>query len=166
MLSRHGTAFGETTLNRWGWHLGTLADEQQCALQRIGEPIAGVTYPWLYFGMLFASFCWHNEDHYLYSINYHHAGAPKTWYVIAGMPGHHGAFRLSKCVKLHLALNVHCQKTGICLLHCELRPLVMHRIQSAVMADACPSTLSSFASMWGMPCEGCCPLMLGPWAAQ
>ncbi|KAK9859853.1 hypothetical protein WJX84_002544 [Apatococcus fuscideae] len=84
--ARHGTAFDETTLKRWGWHLGTLADGQQSALQSIGEPIAGVTYPWLYFGMLFASFCWHNEDHHLYSINYHHAGAPKTWY---GIPGKH-----------------------------------------------------------------------------
>ncbi|KAK9840352.1 hypothetical protein WJX74_008124 [Apatococcus lobatus] len=82
--ARHGTAFNDEVLKRWGWHLGTLADGNRSALQRIGEPIAGVTYPWLYFGMLFASFCWHNEDHFLYSINYHHAGAPKTWY---GIPG-------------------------------------------------------------------------------
>lgn len=80
MSHRHGTAFNDEVLKRWGWHLGTLADGHRSALQRIGEPIAGVTYPWLYFGMLFASFCWHNEDHFLYSINYHHAGAPKTWY--------------------------------------------------------------------------------------
>ena len=30
--------------------------------------------------MLFASFCWHVEDHYAHSINYMHWGAPKTWY--------------------------------------------------------------------------------------
>ncbi|RHY95458.1 hypothetical protein DYB37_003126, partial [Aphanomyces astaci] len=32
--------------------------------------------------MLFASFCWHFEDNYLYSINYMHTGAKKHWYGI------------------------------------------------------------------------------------
>ena len=40
--------------------------------------------PWLYVGMLFASFCWHVEDHYAHSVNYMHWGAPKTWYGVRG----------------------------------------------------------------------------------
>jgi len=36
--------------------------------------------------MLFAAFCWHNEDLRMHSINYNHYGAPKVWY---GVPGSH-----------------------------------------------------------------------------
>ena len=39
----------------------------------------GLTHPWLYFGALFATFCWHTEDHFLYSMNYLHTGRSKTW---------------------------------------------------------------------------------------
>ena len=28
--------------------------------------VSQVSAPWVYVGMLFASFCWHNEDNYLY----------------------------------------------------------------------------------------------------
>ncbi len=32
-------------------------------------------------GMMFASFCWHVEDHHLFSCSYLHSGAPKIWCV-------------------------------------------------------------------------------------
>ena len=43
-------------------------------------PSQGISVPWLYVGMIFATFCWHVEDNYLYSINYMHFGAGKRWY--------------------------------------------------------------------------------------
>ncbi|KAI3796449.1 hypothetical protein L1987_39120 [Smallanthus sonchifolius] len=50
--------------------------------------LKGVTDPMLYIGMLFSMFAWHVEDHYLYSINYHHCGVPKTWYGVPSSAAH------------------------------------------------------------------------------
>lgn len=44
--------------------------------------VSGVTAPWLYIAMKFATFCWHIEDLYMHSVNYLHEGAQKTWYVV------------------------------------------------------------------------------------
>lgn len=66
------------------WNLTNLANMSGSVLRFLPEHVTGVTVPWVYVGMLYATFCWHNEDDYLYSVNYHHTGAPKTWY---GIPG-------------------------------------------------------------------------------
>jgi hypothetical protein len=42
------------------------------------ELITGVMVPWLYVGSHMSAFCWHVEDHALYSVNYMHLGAPKV----------------------------------------------------------------------------------------
>ena len=69
---------------RSGWNLNNIARWPGSVLRYYEEPVSGVTSPWLYLGMLFSTFPWHNEDNYFYSINYHHAGAPTQWY---GTPG-------------------------------------------------------------------------------
>ncbi|CAK77676.1 unnamed protein product (macronuclear) [Paramecium tetraurelia] len=52
--------------------------------------MSGISVPWLYLGMKYANFCWHKEDLNLNSMNYMHAGAPKTWYAIP--PSHSEKF--------------------------------------------------------------------------
>ena len=42
------------------------------------ELITGVMVPWLYVGSCLSAFCWHVEDHALYSVNFLHMGAPKV----------------------------------------------------------------------------------------
>ncbi|KAJ1673705.1 hypothetical protein EV182_004718, partial [Spiromyces aspiralis] len=51
-------------------------------LRRIHVSMPGVNEPYLYLGMWRATFAWHVEDMDLYSINYNHFGAPKSWFAI------------------------------------------------------------------------------------
>jgi len=66
------------------WNLNNIPSCPDSILRHVKVGINGINVPWLYFGSLFSTFCWHNEDNYLYSINYHHKGSPKQWY---GVPG-------------------------------------------------------------------------------
>ncbi|KAI4297517.1 hypothetical protein L6164_037404 [Bauhinia variegata] len=67
-----------------GWNLNNFPRLLGSVLAFEESDISGVLVPWLYVGMCFASFCWHVEDHHLYSLNYLHFGDPKVWY---GVPG-------------------------------------------------------------------------------
>ncbi|KAK0652588.1 PLU-1-like protein-domain-containing protein [Cercophora newfieldiana] len=66
------------------WNLNVLPLHPDSLFRHIKTDISGMTVPWVYVGMIFSTFCWHNEDHYSYSANYQHFGATKTWY---GIPG-------------------------------------------------------------------------------
>lgn len=67
---------------RDAWNLNVLPFHPESLFRHIKGDISGMTVPWLYVGMCFSTFCWHNEDHYAYSANYQHFGATKTWYGI------------------------------------------------------------------------------------
>ncbi|XP_068624801.1 lysine-specific demethylase 5 [Battus philenor] len=75
---------GEQQYAESSWNLNNLPVLEGSVLGHINADISGMKIPWLYVGMCFATFCWHNEDHWSYSINYLHWGEPKTWY---GVPG-------------------------------------------------------------------------------
>ncbi|KAJ2732640.1 hypothetical protein IW152_003674 [Coemansia sp. BCRC 34962] len=68
------------------WNLNVLPFQPRSLFNHIKQDISGMKTPWIYVGMCFSTFCWHNEDHYTYSVNYMHWGDTKTWY---GVPGRH-----------------------------------------------------------------------------
>ena len=86
------------------WNLNNIPNCPDSILQHVKVGINGINVPWMYFGNLFSTFCWHNEDNYLYSINYHHWGAPKVWY---GVPGtEKDASGLEQVFKSYLSMKM------------------------------------------------------------
>ncbi|KAI3705304.1 hypothetical protein L1987_75539 [Smallanthus sonchifolius] len=83
---------------RSGWNLNNFPRLPGSLLSYESSDISGVLVPWLYIGMCFSSFCWHVEDHHLYSMNYMHFGASKMWY---GVPGK-DAIKLEAAMRKHL----------------------------------------------------------------
>lgn len=79
-VSSSGDGFSEDYYKETPWNLTNFPVSEASLLKYIKSPIVGVTVPWLYIGMLFSSFCWHNEDNYMYSVNYSHLGSTKQWY--------------------------------------------------------------------------------------
>ncbi|ODN96426.1 histone demethylase JARID1 [Cryptococcus wingfieldii CBS 7118] len=88
--STHGSAgptletFPQDPYAKDPWNLNNMPILKDSLLRYIKSDISGMTVPWIYIGMMFSAFCWHNEDHYTYSVNYMYWGETKTWY---GVPG-------------------------------------------------------------------------------
>lgn len=64
------------------WNINRLGSILDFVNSDYGIQIDGVNTAYLYFGMWKTTFAWHTEDMDLYSINYLHFGAPKTWYAV------------------------------------------------------------------------------------
>ncbi|XP_052891814.1 probable lysine-specific demethylase 4B isoform X2 [Anopheles moucheti] len=77
------------------WNINRLGTILDYVDEDYGISIDGVNTAYLYFGMWKTTFAWHTEDMDLYSINYLHFGAPKTWYAV---PPEHGR-KLEKLAK-------------------------------------------------------------------
>eukprot|EP00934_Nitzschia_sp_Nitz4_P008949 Nitzschia sp. Nitz4//scaffold188_size43225//5035//7408//NITZ4_007342-RA/size43225-snap-gene-0.35-mRNA-1//1//CDS//3329539835//8939//frame0 len=86
------------------WNTNNIPWAPNSVLRHVKVGVNGINVPWMYYGALFTTFCWHNEDNYLYSINYHHTGAPKQWY---GVPGtKKDADGLEKVFKNYLSMKM------------------------------------------------------------
>ncbi|XP_024025134.1 putative lysine-specific demethylase JMJ16 [Morus notabilis] len=97
-MSNQDSSASEEQYVKSGWNLNNFPRLPGSVLSYETSDISGVLVPWLYIGMCFSSFCWHVEDHHLYSLNYMHWGAPKLWY---GVPGK-DACKLEEAMRKHL----------------------------------------------------------------
>jgi hypothetical protein len=71
-----GSLFGSSYASSWN------VNYLNTPLKIIGHNLPGVSNSMLYFGCWRAMFAFHTEDMELYSINYLHYGAPKSWYSV------------------------------------------------------------------------------------
>ena len=71
------------------WNVNNMPCAKGSLLKYLKEDglISGVMVPWLYVGSCLSAFCWHIEDHGLYSVNYLHMGSPKVWYSVPAWAG-------------------------------------------------------------------------------
>lgn len=70
------------------WNLNKFTSEQSVIHWTDNSVrMDGIHTPYVYVGMSATCFGFHIEDGDLCSINYHHGGAPKLWYIVPGPEG-------------------------------------------------------------------------------
>lgn len=67
-----------------GWNVNNTPNLYDSFLRFGCYNSSTISVPQMFIGMCFASQCWRNEDHHLYSLSYMHMGSPKVWYCIPG----------------------------------------------------------------------------------
>ena len=83
------------------WNISCLPSILNDIEEEYDIKIPGVNTPYLYFGMWKSTFAWHTEDMDLFSINYIHYGAPKTWYVLIFQYFYNTCKSRVRCKTLH-----------------------------------------------------------------
>lgn len=63
-MSKYGSAFADNDRGTGApnpWDLRAFPVLRQSVLRKLDQDVEGVTRPWLYYGSLFSTFCWHTE---------------------------------------------------------------------------------------------------------
>ncbi|KAG6496733.1 hypothetical protein ZIOFF_044603 [Zingiber officinale] len=104
LSSEKVSALGDQYMSS-GWNLNNFPWLPCSVLSFESGDISGVLVPWLYVGMCFSSFCWHVEDHHLYSLNYMHWVHQKYGVLVYRCVQNEGEFVLTFPQAYHSSFN-------------------------------------------------------------
>jgi hypothetical protein len=129
------------------WNINNMPRNRGSVLRylRVTEPVTGVMVPWLYVGSCLSAFCWHVEDHALYSVNYLHTGG--------------GLGQRSMCGDV-IARRAMCASAMFCSqrgMQCCPRPFFLHPPRTYRLQVACLMPVSPHCPPTFVSCLSPCP---------